>query len=99
MNGIKSLWDMWSVLWDNMKLFIDFITMPMSEAFTKAAQNIANGIWWIGSDSVIYNMIVNLIAKNSSFLNNTSLAEFILGSGIIMIVALTFIKWLIGIIT
>lgn len=97
MNGITSLWDMWSILWDNMSAFVEFMTQPISHAVNSWLNSPFAPMVYITSLPIMKDLIQHIVSNN--FLGQISLAEFLLGSGIITILMVNIIKWLIGIIT
>lgn len=93
MNSVKSLWDMWSVLWDNMSTLIEYFMQPLSTAYVNWLNSPLGSI--ITLPGIKQAMIA--LVENSS-LGSISLAEFMLGGGIVTIVIVSIIKWVIGII-
>lgn len=96
MNSVKSLWDMWAVFWDNMQSFVEFFTQPMSNAVNSWLNSPFAPIAYITSLPFVKDIIQRIV--DSSFLGSVSLAEFMLGGGIVTIVVVSIIKWIIGII-
>ena len=92
--GLQQLWRLWEILWKNMASFVTFFTQPFSDAMNL----------WLDSplapllvkSNTVKTIIQSLV--DNSFLANISLAEFILGSGIITIIIINFVKWVIGIV-